>query len=96
MALSSANSSDHLRPVSSSGDESVIEDVDDKPFLSRIVNDPIGNCNRQTRRRFAERQISGNPNYPSRQQYVRSYIGHAAKETYLVTRLSFTLLGYLG
>lgn len=33
---------------------------------------------------------------PRRQSSFRDDVGHAASETYLVTRLTFTLLQYLG
>ncbi|KAL5581996.1 hypothetical protein UlMin_014438 [Ulmus minor] len=81
---------DHLRPCSSLGDEKFV-DSDDQPFLSRVVSDPLGKSDHQRRRR-----VAGKPMRPLRQQTFSRDIGHAAKETYLITRLSFKLLRYLG
>ncbi|XP_044504507.1 isoprenylcysteine alpha-carbonyl methylesterase ICME-like isoform X3 [Mangifera indica] len=49
-----------------------------------------GGTNHRRRRRTAGKQP------PSRQNSFSQDIGHAAAETYLITRLSFTLLRYLG
>lgn len=44
------------------------------------------------------RRVLGKSSAPQicRQQSLTRDIGHAAAETYLITRLSFDLLGYLG
>lgn len=47
------------------------------------------------KRRLAGRTISAPPRPERRQSFGRD-LGHAAAETYLVTRLSFKLLRYLG
>lgn len=64
------------------------------PFLQRAVSEPpAGNFNQQSQRR---RRLAGKPSRPRRQQSFSRDIEHAAKETYLITRLTFTLLRYLG
>lgn len=71
-------------------------DIETKPLLSKFLSFPItaGTSNQQRRRRVAAK--IGSAPRPSRQQSFGRDIGHAAKETYLVTSLSFTLLQYLG
>ncbi|PON93526.1 Alpha/beta hydrolase fold [Trema orientale] len=83
------------RPCSSLGIGRDSPDSNDEPFLCRVVSDPVGNFNHQRRRRVGARPVAGS-GPPRRQQSFSRDIGHAAKETYLITRLSFTLLRYLG
>ncbi|KAH9739492.1 isoprenylcysteine alpha-carbonyl methylesterase ICME [Citrus sinensis] len=52
----------------------------------------VGSNNQQRRRRPA----GSKPEKPRRQNSFSRDIGHAAAETYLITRLTFTLLRYLG
>ncbi|EXB72248.1 Isoprenylcysteine alpha-carbonyl methylesterase ICME [Morus notabilis] len=82
---------DRLRPSSSSVGEEETVAFGDTPFLQRAVSDPAGSFNQQRRRRFAGKSFR-----PRRQQSFSRDIEHAAKETYLITRLTFTLLRYLG
>uniref|UniRef100_A0A2P2MVB8 Uncharacterized protein n=1 Tax=Rhizophora mucronata TaxID=61149 RepID=A0A2P2MVB8_RHIMU len=42
------------------------------------------------------RRVTGKPAMPQRQRSLGRDIGHAASETYLLTRLTITLLRYLG
>ncbi|EEF28744.1 probable isoprenylcysteine alpha-carbonyl methylesterase ICMEL2 isoform X2 [Ricinus communis] len=57
------------------------------------MNNGGGNTKQQPRRRVS---AAGRPAKPERQQSFSRDIGHAACETYLLTRLTFTLLRYLG
>lgn len=50
----------------------------------------------KVRRRVSTKYSAEKPPQISRQQSFGREIGHAAAETYLVTRLTFNLLGYLG
>ncbi|KAB2613719.1 isoprenylcysteine alpha-carbonyl methylesterase ICME-like [Pyrus ussuriensis x Pyrus communis] len=88
-----------LRQSSSSAAEDMAENGDaSKPFLCRFLSYPVANTNTSShkrRRRLAEKFASAAPR-PRRQQSFSRDIGHAAKETYLITSLSFTLLRYLG
>ncbi|XP_034210341.1 isoprenylcysteine alpha-carbonyl methylesterase ICME-like isoform X2 [Prunus dulcis] len=85
-----------LRHASSSAAEDVAQDMDAKPLLSRFLSYPIANTNMNPqRRRRLSAQLASAPR-PLRQQSFGRDIGHAAKETYLITSLSFTLLQYLG
>lgn len=85
-----------LRHASSSAVEDVAQDMDAKPLLSRFLSYPIANNNTNPqRRRRLSAQLASAPR-PLRQQSFGRDIGHAAKETYLITSLSFTLLQYLG
>ncbi|XP_068335522.1 probable isoprenylcysteine alpha-carbonyl methylesterase ICMEL2 [Pyrus communis] len=88
-----------LRQSSSSAAEDMAENADaSKPFLCRFLSYPVANTNTSShkrRRRLAEKFASAAPR-PRRQQSFSRDIGHAAKETYLITSLSFTLLRYLG
>ncbi|PON40611.1 Carboxylesterase, type B [Parasponia andersonii] len=83
------------RPCSSLGIGGDSPDSNDEPFLCRVVSDPVGNFNHQRRRRVGPRPVAGSGPRRRQQSFSRD-IGHAAKETYLITRLSFTLLRYLG
>ncbi|KAJ9147392.1 hypothetical protein P3X46_029558 [Hevea brasiliensis] len=56
-------------------------------------NNGRGTAKHQPRRRAA---AGGKPAKPQRQQSFGQDIGHAASETYLLTRLTITLLRYLG
>ncbi|BFG26375.1 hypothetical protein CerSpe_126490 [Prunus speciosa] len=85
-----------LRHASSSAAEDVAQDMDAKPLLSRFLSYPIANTNTNPqRRRRLSAKLASAPR-PLRQQSFGRDIGHAAKETYLITSLSFTLLQYLG
>ncbi|PQQ17115.1 isoprenylcysteine alpha-carbonyl methylesterase ICME-like [Prunus yedoensis var. nudiflora] len=85
-----------LRHASSSAAEDVTQDMDAKPLLSRFLSYPIANTNTNPqRRRRLSAKLASAPR-PLRQQSFGRDIGHAAKETYLITSLSFTLLQYLG
>lgn len=72
----------------------MMDDMETKAMLSKIWDGTSssvgGSTNHQRRRRHAGKQP------PRRQNSFSRDIGHAAAETYLVTRLSFTLLRYLG
>lgn len=66
--------------------------ADTNPLLSRVLSHTnMGTTKKHRRRRSASR-----PSQPVRRQSFSRDIGHAAAETYLVTRLSFKLLRYLG
>lgn len=65
--------------------------------LVRVSTFPLPDTasNKKRRRRLGKRAATlAGP--PSRQQSFSRDIGHAAAETYLVTRLTFKLLSYLG
>ncbi|XP_042500083.1 probable isoprenylcysteine alpha-carbonyl methylesterase ICMEL2 [Macadamia integrifolia] len=78
--------------------------MEKKPLLSRassytITNDNHNNMNLQEQRRRrvnSDMCLSSLPPLPSRQYSLSRDVGHAAAETYLLTRLSFKLLRYLG
>ncbi|XVF20506.1 hypothetical protein REPUB_Repub12eG0006400 [Reevesia pubescens] len=66
-------------------------DLDVRCLIYRFLGSSVGtsdNHNQQQRRRKPARM--------ERQPSLRRDIGHAAAETYLITRLTFTLLRYLG
>ncbi|KAM1919282.1 hypothetical protein FF1_023810 [Malus domestica] len=88
-----------LRHSFTSEADVMAEDADAAtPFVSRFLSYPIANTNTSShkrRRRLAKKQASASP-WPHRQQSFSHDIGHAAKETYLITSLSFTLLQCLG
>ncbi|KAJ7000655.1 hypothetical protein D5086_008571 [Populus alba] len=67
------------------------DQTDAKPLLSRGSSVNGGSFNQMQRRR-----VSGKLAKPERQQSLSRDIGHAAAETYLLTRLTITLLRYLG
>ncbi|CAK9317900.1 unnamed protein product [Citrullus colocynthis] len=86
---------DRLRPVvkfSSQGIRFDEDSAETRPLLSRMLNYPIGIIHHQLRRRLG----AGKPQVPGRQQSFSRDLGHAAAETLLITRLSFTLLRSLG
>ncbi|XP_034707999.1 isoprenylcysteine alpha-carbonyl methylesterase ICME-like isoform X2 [Vitis riparia] len=71
-------------------------DMDSNPLLSGVLSQTnMGTTKKHRRRRSASRP-SPAPSQPLRRQSFSRDIGHAAAETYLVTRLSFKLLRYLG
>ena len=71
-------------------------DMDTNPLLSGVLSHTnMGTTKKHRRRRSASRP-SPAPSQPLRRQSFSRDIGHAAAETYLVTRLSFKLLRYLG
>lgn len=69
--------------------------ITDAPLLSRDLssNNGHGTAKHKPRRRAA---AAGKLSKAKRQQSFSRDIGHAASETYLLTRLTFTLLRYLG
>ncbi|XP_042969375.1 probable isoprenylcysteine alpha-carbonyl methylesterase ICMEL2 isoform X1 [Carya illinoinensis] len=70
--------------------------VDTKTLLSSKLSNSTDAANsHQRRRRASANPCSGRPS-PGRAQSFSRDFGHAAAETYLVTRLTFTLLRYLG
>ncbi|XP_062106362.1 isoprenylcysteine alpha-carbonyl methylesterase ICME [Humulus lupulus] len=93
--------SEHLRSSSSldiGRDLVDFDDGKDRPLLDRLVSEPVANSNHQRRRRVGAQAAASAAalNRPRRQQSFTRDFGHAAKETYLITGLSFTLLRYLG
>ncbi|KAG6777509.1 hypothetical protein POTOM_017334 [Populus tomentosa] len=67
------------------------DQTDAKPLLSR--GSSVSGCSFNQMQR---RRVSGKLAKPERQQSLSRDIGHAAAETYLLTRLTITLLRYLG
>nr|GMD51820.1 probable isoprenylcysteine alpha-carbonyl methylesterase ICMEL2 isoform X1 [Ipomoea batatas] len=65
-----------------------------EPLFSRVSSLPAS-ANNQRRRKTITKTKSA-PCRPARQSSFSRDIGHAAAETYLITRLSFKLLSYLG
>ncbi|EOA30699.1 hypothetical protein CARUB_v10013836mg [Capsella rubella] len=65
--------------------------------LSQIKEAGPAKSDEQVRRRVSGKSssVDGSPRF-CRQQSLGRDIGHAAAETYLITQLSFNLLGYLG
>ncbi|KAK6279705.1 hypothetical protein POUND7_019972 [Theobroma cacao] len=78
----------HQRPRG--GNESPL-DLDVRCLICRFLGSPFG-----TSSNHDELQLRRKPARMERQPSFSREIGHAAAETYLVTRLSFTLLRYLG
>ncbi|GAY46219.1 hypothetical protein CUMW_095290 [Citrus unshiu] len=69
------------------------DDMETEPMVSfGPSSNYVGSNNQQRRRRPA----GSKPEKPRRQNSFSRDIGHAAAETYLITRLTFTLLRYLG
>ncbi|CAH9102172.1 unnamed protein product [Cuscuta epithymum] len=67
-----------------------------EPLMSRVSSLPAGlSANKQRRRKPLAKTVSA-PCRPARQSSFSRDFGHAAAETYLITRLSFKLLSYLG
>ncbi|KAK2635906.1 hypothetical protein Ddye_030698 [Dipteronia dyeriana] len=97
---------DNDDPAASLIVSSKFEDDDDKtaslsPLLSRASSyttiNPINNFYQQRRRRTAsDSSLSSLSEGGSRRQSISRSVGHAAADTFLVTRLSFKLLRYLG
>ncbi|KAI9170068.1 hypothetical protein LWI28_022124 [Acer negundo] len=97
---------DNDDPTASLIVSSKFEDDDDKtvslsPLLSRASSyttiNPINNYYQQPRRRTAsDSSLSSLSGGGSRRQSISRSVGHAAADTFLVTRLSFKLLRYLG
>ncbi|XP_022143361.1 isoprenylcysteine alpha-carbonyl methylesterase ICME isoform X3 [Momordica charantia] len=86
---------DRLPPVSTFPGPGICFDVDPvetQPLLSRMLNYPLGIIHHPLRRRLG----AAKPQLPRRQQSFSQECCHAAKETVLLTRLSFTLLRSLG
>ncbi|XP_068642178.1 probable isoprenylcysteine alpha-carbonyl methylesterase ICMEL2 isoform X3 [Aristolochia californica] len=79
-----------LEACSSSSPSSIEDESIFKPFIGRMTEK-----SKKNRRRTCS---SGSLTHvsPSRQQSFPRDVGHAAAETYLLTRLSFKLLAYLG
>ncbi|KAF3443933.1 hypothetical protein FNV43_RR13623 [Rhamnella rubrinervis] len=91
--MSTAIQADRLHPIYSFGDETMASAAEDdkRPVLHRFASDSKG---LQRKRRIFGK--TGRPTTPRQLQAVGREIEHAAKETYLITRLTFTLLRYLG
>lgn len=87
MATSSLLRDETNQPIISSS--SLDDETISKPFLHGI---PAFTSNHQRRRRVA----NDNPLLHAKRPSFRRDVGHAAAETYLLTRLSFKLLRYLG
>ncbi|CAN4090521.1 unnamed protein product [Withania somnifera] len=69
---------------------------DNGQLLGRASTLPSVTCNYQRRKRKPLNKAKSTPPGFSRQGSFSREIGHAAAETYLITRLSFKLLSYLG
>lgn len=99
--ISPANRTDHCRPFPSfniqkaKGKEEMIE-LDTEPLRSSKVFGYTDGAKSHQRRRRSSGEPGTPPSPPRRTQSFSQDFGHAAAETYLVTRLSFTLLRYLG
>ncbi|KAL6135422.1 hypothetical protein ACLB2K_067650 [Fragaria x ananassa] len=78
-------------PMESSAAAEELMEMETKPLLTKVLSYPPAAAASTSQRRRAK----SSPR-PSRQNSFSRDIGHAAKETYLVTSLSFTLLQYLG
>uniref|UniRef100_A0A5B7B7Q6 protein-S-isoprenylcysteine alpha-carbonyl methylesterase n=1 Tax=Davidia involucrata TaxID=16924 RepID=A0A5B7B7Q6_DAVIN len=74
-------------------EEDDMKQMDTNPLLLRVSS--YTSTNHQRRRRTAT-QPSVTPSPITRQQSFSRDFGHAAAETYLITRLTFKLLRYLG
>ncbi|GMH20684.1 hypothetical protein Nepgr_022525 [Nepenthes gracilis] len=87
-----ATESNRSGPTTTSSDEAESTiNMETEPLVYRALNQANSGPNEKPRRRFARK---GPP--LSRQRSLSREIGHAAAETYLITRLSFKLLSYLG
>lgn len=75
-------------------DDETTEDTE-ADTLVRGSSFPSASLNQKRRRRGGSKTAAFAPR-PCRQQSFGREIGHAAAETYLLTRLSFRLLSYLG
>jgi prenylcysteine alpha-carboxyl methylesterase len=73
-----------------------MNDVDTEPLRSSKVLDYTDGAKSHQRRRRPVGKLGTPSSPPGRTQSFSRDFGHAAAETYLVTRLSFTLLRYLG
>lgn len=69
---------------------------DNGQLLARASTLPSVPCNYQRRKRKPLHKTKSTPPRFSRQGSFSREFGHAAAETYLITRLSFKLLSYLG
>ncbi|PRQ53162.1 putative alpha/Beta hydrolase [Rosa chinensis] len=83
-----------LRQSSSSAAAEEVMEMETKPLLTKFLTYPPPVA--AQRRRAKLGSSSPATPRPSRQNSFGRDIGHAAKETYLITSLSFTLLRYLG
>lgn len=90
MASSAAALAERRRVASTIGGGKALVDVD-----TGEMNSEIGNGNHHEKPVGVSRKI-GLRRPPDRQRSFKNDIGHIAAETYLITRLAFTLLGYLG
>ncbi|KAL6136723.1 hypothetical protein ACLB2K_062018 [Fragaria x ananassa] len=81
-------------PMESSAAAEELMEMETKPLLTKVLSYPPAATASTSQRRRAKSSPATPP--PSRQNSFSRDIGHAAKETYLVTSLSFTLLQYLG
>nr|XP_011467833.1 PREDICTED: probable isoprenylcysteine alpha-carbonyl methylesterase ICMEL2 isoform X1 [Fragaria vesca subsp. vesca] len=83
-----------LRQSASSAVAEELMEMETKPLLTKVLSyPPAATASIGQRRRTKSSPATPRP---SRQNSFSRDIGHAAKETYLVTSLSFTLLQYLG
>ncbi|KAF7811230.1 isoprenylcysteine alpha-carbonyl methylesterase ICME [Senna tora] len=98
METSAATFAERRRVVSTVGGGKAMVDVDSGEVSGEVVCDNF----RGKRVVVAEENVSRSrpqprPRHPpSRQRSFRQDFGHIAAETYLITRLAFTLLQYLG
>lgn len=69
---------------------------DIKPLTSKLSSYSTISSNQQRRRRLATKSMPPSLALRGRQKSISRDIGHAACETYLITRLTFKLLIYLG
>ncbi|KAM5581022.1 putative isoprenylcysteine alpha-carbonyl methylesterase ICMEL2 [Rosa sericea] len=83
-----------LRQSSSSAAAEEVMEMETKPLLTKFLTYPPPVAAQRRRAKLGSSSLA-TPR-PSRQNSFGRDIGHAAKETYLITSLSFTLLQYLG
>ncbi|URD92843.1 Carboxylesterase family [Musa troglodytarum] len=79
---------------SSSASSPAAEDA--RPFLRRSASAAGGGGRSRRRRTVSEPSLRPLPSHTSRGRSFRRDVGHAAAETFLLTRLAITLLRYLG
>ncbi|XP_057979088.1 isoprenylcysteine alpha-carbonyl methylesterase ICME-like [Malania oleifera] len=73
-----------------------MRDMETKPLLCRDSTPTCVGVSQQRKRRIAGKSPAPELRCPARQNSFGREIGRAAAETFLVTRLSFKLLSYLG
>lgn len=87
---------DRCRPMSSTASDMKEVGPSDSEEMARIQSSNMLSSPEQVRRRVSGKSSADGTPRICRQQSFGRDIGHAAAETYLITRLSFNLLGYLG